>query len=156
MDCVRKSVGGYRPLHGHSEAEAKASAKTKDRQGAIREVQGPANKPILPPQPEKLRPEPQSSEALVAQANEIFVGAPIYMGDQVIGRVSSLGFNERGDITTIQIQRNSVQTVPVASSDVAWGDSMQPTKSWQWTMGKPSKGVLLNDRVLNSPKQNQR
>ena len=78
------------------------------------------------------------------------------MGDQVIGRVSSLGFNERGDITTIQIQRNSVQTVPVASSDVAWGDSMQPTKSWQWTMGKPSKGVLLNDRVLNSPKQNQR
>jgi hypothetical protein len=111
--------------------------------------------PIAQPSDDAAVAQGTPSDALTARASAIFVGAPVYVGTTVIGHVSDLHFDEHGDIRSFEIKREK-QTVPVPSSDIAWGDSMQPTKNWQWTMGKPSKGVLLKSDVLNSmPKPTQ-
>jgi len=104
--------------------------------------------------------EPPLGEALVAKANELFVGTPVYDSDGVteVGSIKGIELGSKGEIRSFDIQwyedGSAAHAKQIWPAEINWGLQDHIVAGGEWSHislepGHPLKGVLKNQARLD-------
>lgn len=122
------------------------------RQSAIEPVAPSAQPKFVPlPQPKPVAPKRDiSAGALIAKANDVFVGTPIYDKDgaTVVGYIRAVDLDAQGQIAGFKMQWFDEKGAPantanVVSSEIDWGGDDRLVTSGAWASATFDRGQRL-------------